>query len=87
MAYDWVEHTGELELEIVAASPREVFEEGFDAMCELLACEGGRRTERIVALEGRDLAVLLRDWLDELAVLAEAEGLSPERLSRIELDV
>ena len=85
MAYDWVEHTGELELAIVAPSQREVFEEGFDAMCELLACEGGRRIERTVVLEGRDLAVLLADWLNELVVLAETDGLVPERLELIEL--
>lgn len=85
MAYEWVEHTGELQLEIVATSERGVFEEGFAAMSELLACEGGELVEHSVVLHGRDRAVLLADWLAELAVLAETEGLVPERLVRLEL--
>jgi len=85
MGHDWVEHTGELALQISAASEPEVFEEGFAAMRELLACEGGAPARRSVTLEGRDRAVLLADWLAELAVLAETEGLVPERLTRLEV--
>jgi SHS2 domain-containing protein len=39
MAYRWVEHTGELELAIDAPTERAVFEDGFEAMRELLAVE------------------------------------------------
>jgi SHS2 domain-containing protein len=85
MAHDWVEHTGELALDITAGSEAGVFEEGFAAMRELLACEGHTPGRRSVTLKGRDRAVLLADWLAELAVLAETEGLVPERLTRLEV--
>jgi SHS2 domain-containing protein len=87
MTYRWVEHTGELELEIDASTERGVFEDGFEAMRELLASD---RTDgspaRQVALAARDRATLLADWLAELAFLAESEGLVPERLGSLELD-
>jgi SHS2 domain-containing protein len=84
--YRWVEHTGELELEIEAASEEEVFEQGFEAMRELLAVEhGAPLPPRPVALGGTDRARLLAEWLGELAFLAEIEGLVPERLSSLEL--
>jgi SHS2 domain-containing protein len=90
--YRWVEHTGELELEIRAADERAVFAEGFEAMRELLA--GGKGAEatrhdphsRDVKLAGSDQAALLADWLAELAVLGETEGLIPDRLSRLAVD-
>jgi SHS2 domain-containing protein len=85
--YRWVEHTGELELEIEAASEREIFEDGFAAMRELLA---GEATEPLpptrVTLEGSDHAALLAEWLTELAYLAERDRLVPRRLPRLELD-
>jgi SHS2 domain-containing protein len=86
MPYRWVEHTGELELELDAASERGVFEAGFEAMRELLA--GDVEPERLdVAIElvGSDRAALLADWLGELAFLAETRGLVPERLAGLEL--
>jgi SHS2 domain-containing protein len=84
--YRWVEHTGELEIEIEAASEREIFEQGFEAMRELLSDETGERLPpRPVKLEARDGAALLADWLAELAFLAETEGLVPERIATLEL--
>jgi SHS2 domain-containing protein len=86
MPYRWVEHTGELEVEIVAPDEESVFTEGFQAMRELLATEAhGDAVSRKVELAGRDRAALLADWLAELAILAETEGLVPERLSDFEL--
>ena len=86
MSYRWVEHTGELELEIEAADERSVFGEGFEAMRELLASEErGEPMSRTVELAGRDRAALLADWLAELAILGETEGLVPERLRDLEL--
>jgi protein archease len=85
--YRWVEHTGELELEIEAASEQEIFEDGFAAMRELLA---GEAVEPLpptrVALESSDHAALLAEWLAELAYLAERDGLVPTRLASLELD-
>jgi SHS2 domain-containing protein len=88
--YRWVEHTGELELEIEAGSERAVFEEAFEAMRELLKGEseltaGGATVTREVAITGSDRPVLLTDWLAELAYLAESEGLVPRRLVELGL--
>jgi SHS2 domain-containing protein len=84
--YRWVEHTGELELEIAAQTERGVFEEGFAAMRELLATEpDGKPQARRIELAGSDRATLLADWLGELAFLAESEGLVPERLVALQL--
>jgi SHS2 domain-containing protein len=85
--YRWVEHTGELELEIDADSERAVFEQGFEAMRELLASGPGEPMgPRHVSIAAPDHAALLADWLGELAFLAESEGFVPERLSSLELD-
>jgi SHS2 domain-containing protein len=83
-----VEHTGELEVEIEAPTERGVFEDGFEAMRELLAGAGsagspGRR--RDVSIAAPDRAALLAEWLAELAFIAESEGLVPERLDSLEL--
>jgi SHS2 domain-containing protein len=94
VSYRWVEHTGELELEISAHDERAVFAEGFEAMRDLLvtheraepAPAGGEPVTRAVELAGSDRAALLADWLAELAVLGETEGLVPERLSELELN-
>jgi SHS2 domain-containing protein len=87
MPYRWVEHTGELEVEIVAPDEQSVFIEGFEAMRELLASEAhGNAVSREVELAGRDRAALLADWLAELAILGETEGLVPERVSVLELE-
>jgi SHS2 domain-containing protein len=82
-----VEHTGELEVEIEAATVRGLFEEGFEAMRELLGGEGAGSPERRrqVAIEAPDRAALLAEWLAELAFLAETEGLVPGRLVSLEL--
>jgi carboxylate-amine ligase len=46
----------------------------------------GERLRRAVAVEARDRATLLADWLGELAFLAETEGLVPERVAELELE-
>jgi SHS2 domain-containing protein len=88
VGYRWVEHTGELELEIEAPDEPAVFSEGFEAMRELLAGEdeaSGEALSRAVELAGSDRAALLADWLAELAILGETEGLVPGRLRGLEL--
>jgi SHS2 domain-containing protein len=101
--YRWVEHTGELEIEIEAPSEGRVFEEGFEAMRELFAGElkdvaqagsaapsmpanepNATPAARWISLAGIDRAVLLADWLAELAYLAET-GMVPARLRSLEL--
>jgi SHS2 domain-containing protein len=87
LTYRWVEHTGELEVEIEAPTERAVFEHGFEAMRELLADGDGSEPAppRPVSIAARDRAALLAEWLAELAFLAESEGLLPERLASLEL--
>jgi SHS2 domain-containing protein len=86
MPFRWVDHTGELEVEIVAPDERAVFAEGFEAMRELLASEVRERgVSRRVELAGHDRAALFADWLAELAILGETEGLVPDRLAELEL--
>jgi SHS2 domain-containing protein len=85
--YRWIEHTGELELELESDSERGLFEAGFDAIRELVS--GSETQERIevpVELTGSDRALLMADWLGELAFLIEMRGLVPERLASFELD-
>jgi SHS2 domain-containing protein len=88
--YRWVEHTGELEVEIEAENETEVFEQGFEAMRDLLRSEEAAPSatgERMrVSLTAVDRPALLADWLSELAFLAESEGFVPERIDSIELD-
>ena len=87
VSYRWIEHTGELEVELQAPSERGVFEAGFEAMRELMSDdEVAQRLEIPVEVAGGDRAALLADWLGELAFLAETRGLVPDRLSMLELD-
>ena len=85
--YRFADHTGEIEIELEAASEPELFDEGLAAMRELLEdAPEGERLRRAVAVEARDRATLLADWLGELAFLAETEGLVPERVAELELE-
>jgi SHS2 domain-containing protein len=84
--FRWIEHTGELELELEAATERGIFEAGFHAMRELMSSNRSReRIEVAVALTGGDRAALLADWLGELAFLSETRGLVPDRLASLDL--
>jgi SHS2 domain-containing protein len=85
--YRFADHTGEIEIELEAASEPELFAEGLAAMRELLDdAPEGERLRRAVAVEAPDRASLLADWLGELAFLAESEGLVPERVAELELE-
>jgi SHS2 domain-containing protein len=84
--YTWVEHTGELELAIEAASEIDVFTEGLAALGELLGEEGkGQPAVYEVEVTGSDRPALLAEWLSELVFLAESEGFVPARLTDIAL--
>jgi SHS2 domain-containing protein len=88
MAYGWAEHTGELELWLTGSSEAEVFVEALRALAELLGNEDGEgrvAAARLIAIEGGDRARLLAGWLEELAFLAETEGLVPERAEELRL--
>jgi SHS2 domain-containing protein len=81
VAYRWVEHTSELELEIRSPTQGGVFAEALEAFAELVA-DGprGHPDRRVVELRADDRASLLAAWLDELVFLAETQGFVPERV-------
>jgi protein archease len=87
VSYRWVEHTAEVQVEIETSSAEAVFTEALRALAELLGAEGdgGQAVSRTVTVEGRDVAVLLAEWLNELVYLAETEDLVPEDADAIEL--
>jgi protein archease len=72
--YRWVDHTAEVELEIEAASEREVLEEAVRALAELLGIERSGDAIRTVSVGAADRPALLAGWIEELAFLAESEG-------------
>ena len=85
----WVDHTGELELEIQAASEEEVFAEALAALGKLVgeraAPAEGEPAVHEVGAAAPDRASLLAEWLAELAYLIEREGLVPQVARRLEL--
>jgi SHS2 domain-containing protein len=85
VAFRWVDHTAELELEIEAPSEEAVFEEALAALAELAGDADGPSTTREVEVEALDRALLLVEWLGELVYLSETEELVPERVASLEL--
>jgi len=84
--YRWVDHTAEVELEIEAASEREVFEAALHALAELLDVDAPAGPERrSLSLEAGDRPALLASWIEELAFLAESEGFVATRLNDLDL--
>lgn len=85
----WVDHTGEIELEIHAAGEGEVFAEAMAALGELVGERaepgGGEPVVREVSATAPDWASLLAEWLGELVYLAEREGFVPQAARRLEL--
>lgn len=76
--FRFVEHTGEVELEIEAEAPAAVLEEAARAFGELVGRgDAGDVVTRRVTVTCRDLDLLLPGLLDELVLLAETEGFVP----------
>lgn len=87
MSYRWVEHTGEVELEIEAPTEVAVFGAALRALAELLGdAPRGDRVSYEVVLAGEERAALLVQWLEELVYRAETDDLVPEEVERIELE-
>jgi SHS2 domain-containing protein len=84
--FRWLEHTGELELEIEAPTEAAVFVDALAAFVELVGGSGIGAVKRTVELDADDGALLLADWLNELVYLLEVERFVPERISALELD-
>jgi SHS2 domain-containing protein len=86
--YRWVDHTGELELEIGAESEEGTLREAVAALRELLSedAELGEPLVLDVSLSAPDRPGLLADWLTELVFLAETEGFVPQDVRSLELE-
>jgi SHS2 domain-containing protein len=86
VAYRFVEHVGEVEVELEARSETGIFEAALTAFAELVGGRnGGEPIVHVVHLTAAEADLLLVDWLSELVFLAEVEGFVPERLSAIEI--
>jgi protein archease len=86
MGYRWVEHTAEVGLEIEAPTSEAIFDDALHALGELIG--DGSRGDPVaceIFVAGREPAVLLAGWLDELVYRAETEDLVPDDVERIEL--
>ena len=84
--YRFVEHVGEVELELEASTERGIFEAALAAFAELAAgSDEAEPARHEIALAAADHALLLVDWLGELVFLAEVDGFLPERAARLEL--
>lgn len=93
----WIEHTGEVELQIDADSEQAVLAEALSGLAELLSESGGaRRASAGEEREGEplgyelsvaapDRAGLLLAWLEELAWIAERDAVQPFELQQLDL--
>jgi SHS2 domain-containing protein len=82
----FVEHGGEVEIELESPTEAGLFAAALDAFAELVSAEGeGSSARHEIELAGDDRALLLVDWLSELVYLTEVEQFVPERLASFEL--
>jgi SHS2 domain-containing protein len=83
----FVEHVGEVEVELDATTEAGIFEAALAAFAELVATgEEGESVRHEIELTAGDRALLLVDWLSELLFLAEVEGFIPERVAALKLE-
>ena len=83
--HHFVEHGGEVEVDLAAESEVGIFAAALDAFAELVAgSENEEPTEVRIELPGRDRTLLLIDWLNELLFLAEVEQFVPTHITSIE---
>lgn len=87
MTYRFLEHSGEVELELEAASEEALFAEALAGLRELTGGgETGMSVRRELELVAADRSLLLADWLGELTLLAELEQFVAERVVAIAID-
>ena len=85
MSYRWVEHTGEVELEIDGRTAESVFTEALRVLGQLVDDAGrGDAVRREIGLAGRELSALVVRWLDEIVYRAETEDVVPEDVERLD---
>ena len=86
MGYRFVEHGGEVEVELEATTEPGIFEAALRALAELIATDA--RDESVthrVELDADDRALLLVDWMNELVYLAEVEQFVPRTVTSLEI--
>jgi SHS2 domain-containing protein len=77
LAWEEIPHTADWALKVRGADLRSLFENAARGMVSLIGGEAGPDSEivrRDITLDAPDLEVLLVDWLTELLVLVEDEG-------------
>jgi SHS2 domain-containing protein len=83
--YRWVDHTGEMELEIEAADESGVYAAAVEAIGDLMREEqGGEPLERRIDVSARDRPALLAATLEELIFASETEEFLPVRVVDVE---
>jgi len=86
IVFRWLDHTGELELEIEAATETAVLVDALAAFAELVGEDDSvDSAKRTIELDAGDRELLLADWLNELVYLLEVERFVPERVTALEL--
>jgi SHS2 domain-containing protein len=83
--YRWLDHMGEMELELEGASEEELYRDAVNAFGELVHDEGGSPASHSLEVEARDRATLLAELLGELVFLVETEDFAPDRVRELEL--
>ena len=93
--YRWLDHTAELELELEAATEREVLSDALDALRELLEgdetavlaeVDDDRLQRRAVRATAGDRPALLAAWLEELLFLSESQAFIPIAVEQLSLE-
>ena len=76
MAYRFLDHAGDLGLEVTASSLPELFSEALRGLTDSLVDVKtvSISASRSIEIEAPDLEILLVDWLNEAIVLYETEG-------------
>jgi SHS2 domain-containing protein len=86
MGYRFVEHGGEVEVELEASTEAGIFEAALRALAELIAADGeGESVVHEIELKADERALMLVDWVNELVFLAEVEQFVPGSVRSLEV--
>jgi SHS2 domain-containing protein len=87
VSHRYVEHVGEVQLELEGPSETDLYVEALAAFRALVdgSTADGPAVRHEIALPDAEPPLLLVDWLNELVFLAEVEGFVPERVEHLEL--
>ena len=84
--FRFLEHVGEVELELEARDEAGIFAAALDAFSTLVHSDaGGMPSTHEVRLTAADAPLLLVAWLEELIYLVDVERLVPERTEALDV--